>query len=311
MSIAIEAVKLKKSVEATKWRAEDRACPVCDSRRREIKGMRGGVAHRNGKGVKTSVVQCVDCKIIYTNPTLIPESNPYAEETAEEYFQLHDWDQKIMNGESLAAFAEGVLGKPGRILELGCGRGELLIGAANRGWAAYGVEMTEGYAQIAQSKGVQIECSSIQECKLLDQRYDLILLAAILEHLYDPVETLKRVRDALRPGGLVFIDVPNESSLTMQIGNLYLRARGRDWVMNLSPTFSPFHVVGFSPASLSHTLKSVGFRIHKLEVPKWNNALAQGKSLRQKIERLAFGAVQTVGAHIGMGDGITCWAVRE
>ena len=273
--------------------------------------MRGGLAHREGKGVETSVVQCVDCEVIYTNPTLIPESNPYAEETAEEYFQLHDWNRKVTNGEFLAAVAESVLGRPGSMLELGCGRGELLVGAANRGWTVYGVEMTESYAEIAQSKGVRIECSSIQQCKSLGRTYDVILLAAILEHLYDPVETLKKVRDALRPGGLVFVDVPNESSLTMRIGNLYLRARGHDWVMNLSPTFSPFHVVGFSPASLSRTLKSAGFRIHKLEVPRWNNALAQGKGLRQKVERLAFGAVQAAGAYIGMGDGITCWAVRE
>jgi 2-polyprenyl-3-methyl-5-hydroxy-6-metoxy-1,4-benzoquinol methylase len=311
MGIAIEGVRLMESAEAIRWRAEDRACPICDSRRRKIKGMRGGTAHREGKGVKTSVVQCMDCKLVYTNPTLIPESNPYAEETAEEYFQLHDWNLKVMNGESLAAFAESVLGKPGKMLELGCGRGELLVGATNRGWTVYGVEMTESYAKIAQSKGIHIEYSSIQQCKLLDQTYDVILLAAILEHLYDPVETLKKVRDALRPGGLVFVDVPNESSLTMRVGNLYLRARRHDWVMNLSPTFSPFHVVGFSPTSLSRTLKSVGFRIHKLEVPQWNNALAQGKGLRQKIERLAFGAVQTVGAYIGMGDGITCWAMRE
>jgi 2-polyprenyl-3-methyl-5-hydroxy-6-metoxy-1,4-benzoquinol methylase len=300
-----------KSSGGVQWRAEDRPCPVCGSRRAKKLGARGGRAHREGKGVETNVVRCQDCKIVYTYPTLIPESNPYAQESAAEYFQFHDLQQKILQGELLAAFAEGVLGRPGRVLELGCGRGELLKGALNRGWAAYGVEMTEDYAAVARSQGVEIECSSIKDCQSLDQVYDLVLLAAILEHLYDPMETLKRIRDALRPGGLVLVDVPNESSLTMRLGNLYLRARGRDWAINLSPTFSPFHVVGFSPASLCRALDTAGFRVHTLNVPKWHNALPQGKTAGQKIERVALSVVQAIGGVVGMGDGITCWAVRK
>ena len=305
------AVSPLQTADKTIWRAEDRPCPVCGSTKRERRGRRGGRAHREGKGIETNVVQCLDCVVLYTNPTLIPDSNPYATETAEEYFQLHSSEQRVKNGESLADYAESIIGKPGRMLELGCGRGELLAGAANRGWTVYGVEMTENYAQVAESRGVLVERSSIQQSKLLDQTYDVILMAAILEHLYDPFETLKKVRDALRPGGLVFIDVPNELSLTMCIGNLYMRAQGKDAVVNLSPTFSPFHVVGFSPASLRRALSAAGFRVHTLETPKWNNALPEGGSLLKRIERFVFGTAQTIGARIGMGDGVACWAVRE
>jgi SAM-dependent methyltransferase len=300
-----------KSSDGTLWRAEDRPCPICGSRSIKELGARGGRAHHESKGVETSIVRCKDCHVIYTHPTLIPESNPYAKESADEYFQLHDFQQKILQGESLAAFAEKVLGGAGRMLELGCGRGELLKGALNRGWSVSGVEMTEDYIEVARSQGIEIEASSIENCKALEQTYDVILLAAVLEHLYDPMETLGKIRDALRPGGLLFIDVPNESSLTMRVGNLYMRARGRDWAINLSPTFSPFHVVGFSPTSLRRALNSVGFDIHALSVPKWNNALPEGKTTAQKIERAALGVVQSVGKVLGMGDGITCWAVRK
>src|SRR5215831_8620802 len=103
------------------------------------------------------------------------------------------------------------------MLEIGCGRGELLVGAANRGWSVHGVEMTEGYAQLARSRGIEVECSPVEKCQSLNQTYDVILLAAVLEHLYDPLGILRRVKDALRPGGLVFIDVPNETSLMMKI----------------------------------------------------------------------------------------------
>ncbi len=157
----------------------------------------------------------------------------------------------------------------------------------------------------------KLNVAPIESCKSLDRTYDVVLLAAILEHLYDPMETLHRIKNALRQGGLLFIDVPNESSLTMRIGNLYMRALGRNWAVNLSPTFAPFHVVGFSPTSLRNTLASLGFEIHTLNVPKWRNALPPATTTRQKIERLGFSVIQTVGALIGMGDGITCWAVRR
>lgn len=299
------------SPDGTRWRAEDRPCPICGSRKANRIGARGGRAHRDGKGVETQVVRCKECGVFYTQPTLIPESNPYAKETADEYFHLHDSQQKIYQGEGLAASAEKILGTTGKMLELGCGRGELLVGAANKGWIVYGVEMTEGFADVARKHGVEVEHSSIKDSKLLDQTYDVVLLAAILEHLYDPLETLKRVKNALRPGGLIFIDVPNESSLTMRFGNMYMRARGRDWSINLSPTLSPFHVVGFSPASLRQTLESVGFRIHDLTVMKWNNSLPEGQNITQKLERSVLSIVQSVGAYIGMGDGISCWAIRE
>jgi hypothetical protein len=125
------------------------------------------------------------------------------------------------------------------------------------------------------------------------------------------MQTLYRIKNAIRKGGLLFIDVPNEDSLSMRIGNLYMRARGRDWAINLSPTFPPFHVVGFSPASLRRALAKVGFEVYRLEVPKWQNNLPPGKTLRRKIERMGLTAIQSLGGLLGMGDGITCWARRK
>jgi SAM-dependent methyltransferase len=301
---------LLKSADGTQWSPEDRSCPVCGSRDAKKLGARGGRAHHEGRGVETNVVSCNDCTLVYTHPTLMPVTNPYDKE-AKEYFQLHDEQQKIRNGENLAAFAESVLGGPGSMLELGCGRGELLRGAMNRGWTARGVEMTEDFARVARSQGVEIECTPIETCKSLDETYDVVMLAAILEHLYDPMETLKRIKNAVRTGGLLFIDVPNEASLSMRIGNLYMRARGRDWAINLSPTFPPFHVVGFSPASLRRALSEVGFEVYRLEVPKWRNDLPSGTTVGRKIERIGLSAIQSLGGLLGMGDGITCWARRK
>lgn len=109
-----------------KWRTELRPCPICRSSQARLLGARGGRAHHARKGVLTSVARCRECHGVYQRPTLLPTFNPYEDHSPAEYFQLHEAQRKIASGEALAAFAESYLGRPGRMLEIGCGRGQLL-----------------------------------------------------------------------------------------------------------------------------------------------------------------------------------------
>jgi SAM-dependent methyltransferase len=293
------------------WRAEYRPCPICGSSGVRLLGARGGAAHREGKGLQTYVVRCTACHAVYQRPTLLPEFNPYEAWAPKEYFQRHDSQQKILQGQRLASFAESVLGQTGKMLELGCGRGELLRGAANRGWEVCGIEMTEAFAQVAHEEhGIAIECLRVEDAELARELYDVILLAAILEHLYEPAEILKRVHAALRPGGLVFIDVPNECSLMSRVANGYMRVRGTDWAVNLSPTFPPYHVVGFCPTSLCRLLEREGFRPVQFQLHRWKNDIPSANGVLASFERIGFDLILTLGQVVGMGMGITCWAVR-
>jgi SAM-dependent methyltransferase len=294
-----------------RWHAEYRPCPICGATTARILGARGGRAHREGKGVETSVVRCAQCHGVYQRPTLLPLFNPYAESSPEEYFEHHSPEEKVRQGEGLASFAESVLGGPGRMLELGCGRGELLRGAANRGWNVRGVEMTESFAQIARKKHrIDVECVRLEEADLSGDSYDVVLLAAILEHLYEPAVALNRVGMILRRGGLVFIDVPNECSLTSRLGNSYQYLKGTDWAINLSPSFPPYHVVGFCPASLRELLGRTGFQPLQLQLHRWNSTLPSPKGLRETIERIGVEGALSLGKLLEMGMGLTCWAMR-
>ena len=103
----------------------------------------------------------------------------------------------------------------------------------------------------------------------------------------------------------MFVDVPNEGSLGFVLGELYLKPRG--WSMHLSPTFSPFHVVGFSPKSLSRALALADLNVHEMQLVKYTNVLPGGSVLRN-LERLAMGTIQRIGVMIGKPDGIVAWA---
>jgi hypothetical protein len=73
-----------------------------------------------------------------------------------------------------------------------------------------------------------------------------------------PTRLIGEISRILRPGGAVFIDVPNEDGLYFKVGNLYNRLRGRDLVVNADPTFSPYHVFGFSSVFEKHYYRNTG-----------------------------------------------------
>jgi len=260
-------------------------------------------------GTTTWVLRCQTCHLVYCRPTLKPLGNPYSAYAAEDYFSGHERQEKLKNGRVLIEKAEKLLGRKGSVLELGCGRGELLEAAAQAGWAVHGVEMTDQFADEAASRGITIEKSSLESSTLLDREgaFDVVYLAAILEHVYDPVTCLKRIRQALSPGGIVFIDVPNECSLRTRIGNAYMRVRGRNWAVNLSPTFPPFHVVGFCPQSLKYALAAAGIEVVDLQVVRWPDALPARGGFWSSLEGLGSKAVNGLGNLLGDGDGIVCW----
>jgi 2-polyprenyl-3-methyl-5-hydroxy-6-metoxy-1,4-benzoquinol methylase len=288
------------------WIPENRDCPICGSNQRKTIGKRGGRSHRAGLGKETTVVRCQDCTALYTYPTLIPAGNPYDESNFEDYFLHHPDNAKVAAGEVIAEHAEKLLGNIGRVLEVGCGGGGMLQGFLNRGWNCTGVEMTEAFARVAEARGLTIIRKPIEEAELTE-RFDIVILPAIIEHLYKPVEMLKKCVDVVRPGGFVHIEAPNESALALAAGNLYYKLKGRDWTINLSPTFPSFHVVGFNPKSIKRLIKSANLEIVSLELTQYTVTLPDNVPF---IERAGMGILQKLGSLTGRADGISLWAQK-
>jgi SAM-dependent methyltransferase len=298
------------AMSAAAWIPQIRPCPICGETEHEALGERGGESHRSGLGLASQIVRCRTCHGVYGRPCLLPTKNPYDDHSSDEYFRSHDSAHKTEAGRALADRASRFVGGKGRMLELGCGRGELLVAALREGWTVRGVEMTEAFAAASVAKGLEIEESRVETCRSLEEHWDTIVLAAVLEHLYEPRACLARVFDALVPGGVAFIDVPNECSLWSRAGNAYMRARGRPWAVNLSPTFPPYHVVGFCPRSLRFLANAIGFEVVELRTHRWRNELPPRRSLVGRIESMGAEAVLSLGAWIGAGAGITAWLRR-
>lgn len=240
----------------------------------------------------------------------VPIAGHYRQ-SADEYFEHHSPDAKRAAALEILQQGRDLTGGQGRLLDIGAGRGELLLAARQDGWAVVGIEPSTSFAEYAaRASGVDILRESVEQCRFPDASFDVVVLSGVLEHLYNPSETLREVARILRPGGAVFIDVPNERGLYFRAGNFYQKLRGRNWVVNLSPTFAPFHVFGFGPRSLrallaGHGLEPRRWRVYggRLRVPARTGFLAV-------LEPWAARAVVALGRYGNLGTHIETWALK-
>jgi 2-polyprenyl-3-methyl-5-hydroxy-6-metoxy-1,4-benzoquinol methylase len=268
-------------------------CPICEIEPSKLVGKRGGTSHREGLGVETQIWRCGRCGLVFPNPMPCPKGGlgQHYDMGADDYFSSHDKDQKLENALDLINEAETILGRKGRLLDVGVGRGETLLAAKDRGWEVEGVEPSETFADYAEERtGARIWRQPVEESELCSNSYDVVILAAVLEHLYNPSQIVGKVSDILVKGGLLYLDVPNESGLYFKVGNAYQRLRGRNWCVNLAPTFPPYHVFGFSPKSLKRLLAK-----HHLKPEVWR--VYAGTSLVPNGGGVA-GLVESVGSKI-------------
>ncbi|HEY5272111.1 MAG TPA: methyltransferase domain-containing protein [Acidimicrobiales bacterium] len=113
-----------------------------------------------------------------------------------------------------------------RVLDVGCGRGELLEMLKDAGIPAYGIEVNATYAPEWEAAGLDVLVSDVARHLRTVQERSLAAITAIqvVEHL--DVEALLEFLDiamrALAPGGLLLLETPNPANLTVGANSFYL-----------------------------------------------------------------------------------------
>jgi len=97
----------------------------------------------------------------------------------------------------------------GSVLDIGAGTGEFLKVASEKGWKIYGAEPNEKARSISEQKGVNLKDSYTE---FSNQKFDVITLWHVLEHLPNLQESIKEIENLLKPGGTLLIAVPNYKS---------------------------------------------------------------------------------------------------
>lgn len=127
-----------------------------------------------------------------------------------------EWLQNRLYGRR-ARRVTAAAGRTGRVLDVGCGPGHLLARFVARGWQGIGTEATEEAARIPRERhGLDVRAGELHAQAFASNEFDVVVSWHSLEHMREPGRVLDEIARVLKPGGVLFISVPNFSSREAQ-----------------------------------------------------------------------------------------------
>ena len=146
---------------------------------------------------------------------------------------------------------------PGRLLDIGCSAGFFLDEARRAGWSVSGLEKSADTAALARAlHDVDVTVGTLgQDDSLPSASFDVVTLWDVIEHVPEPLATLRRAHNLLSRDGVIAIQTPNIGGLFPRMS--YLVARRLDYWPHPEP---PGHLFQFSTRTLDRLLCMAGFR---------------------------------------------------
>lgn len=199
-------------------------CAVCGSD--ETKTLFYGADYWFKLNGRFPVGQCKTCRLIYLKlrPTrdsigvYYPEAyQPYRIATEDIEPRRQRWEQATMLKKRVRAIQKRCP-QPGRVLDVGCATGTLLASLRDAGWDPHGVEPNPKASAYARERlGLDVVSSELQNANLGDSSFDLVIFWDVLEHVFDPRDTLAEAARLAKPGGTLLLSLPNPHSIDAKL----------------------------------------------------------------------------------------------
>ena len=268
------------------------------------------------------VLRCAGCGLVRADPLpsmdekVAVETLGYTDETA--YPEVRDFfanchrdfveDPVIRGMRRNLTDLEQVLGGTGRLLDVGAGTGIFMHLARERGWEPTGVDICPLTADKAEREfGVRIAVGPFEQHEFDSRRFDAVTMLDVLEHVHDPLASLRRVHALLRPGGAVCIAVPNQRSLLTAVVDAYARAGGPAADKLLLRLYVAPHLHYFTPKTIQRLVRAAGFRLHTLR----QGSVYLGRYRLALGLRIPLEMILAAGAAVGMNARLSVLAVKE
>jgi 2-polyprenyl-3-methyl-5-hydroxy-6-metoxy-1,4-benzoquinol methylase len=153
-----------------------------------------------------------------------------------------------------------------RVLDVGCGSGVLGERMRARGCTVWGIDAADDVAEPAGRRLDRFISADVSDRgrvgELLgEEPFDVIVLADVLEHLPDPIGTLRSYLRFLAPDGKVLVSVPNVAVWNVRLALLFGR-----FEYTATGTLDRTHLRFFTLANLTRALTEAGLRIERIDV---------------------------------------------
>jgi SAM-dependent methyltransferase len=222
-------------------------CPVC-----------AGVRLRQAR-VPTgrALVRCADCRLLFAEATEPVEAPRTCLTDEERRLEERVAARRRPHFARMLAAA----GRPGRLLDVGSGVGELLALARAADWDAVGVDVDPAVVAYARARGLDVRLGELTALALPADSFDLVTLWNVIDVVPAPVGLLAECRRLLRPGGRIFVRTPNVpfqregARVTRALSRLGL---GRP-VESRPRWLGIFNASNFSASTLRVALQRAGF----------------------------------------------------
>lgn len=187
------------TISTDRWETR-KACPICEE------GDTLLVAAVEGSDRGAELAACVRCELVFLRRR--PE-----QAWLDEYY-LADWDTdgrdvRVRARPEVYEFCEPVLRSRSRVLDAGAGYGGALLPFAELGHDVQALDASRQRAEFVEhTLCLPSRVGRIEDSRF-DSPFDLVLSRHMLEHVREPASALAAMRQALAPGGALYLALPN------------------------------------------------------------------------------------------------------